>query len=143
MQKDKKVIDFDLFWFVLICFDSIQIFKEIASLSFQVSWGQQFLTEVKKIQVLGIFWLGLSNFGWFAWFPFDKRQPNGKQLNIAQNLYTKNCHWIKWINTNYRYTIFRYLRLYQNVLRFQDPENAKICHKWTKKSCWKFVYKCG
>ena len=55
----------------LICFESIQIFREIASFSFQVSWGHQFLTEVKKFFDLGIFRLGLSNFWIGTWFPFD------------------------------------------------------------------------
>ena len=41
---DSKISCFTV---VLICFDSIQIFGEIASLSFQISWGHHFLTEVK------------------------------------------------------------------------------------------------
>ena len=36
-----------------------------------MSWGHQFLTEVKKFLDFGIFWLGLSNFWIGAWFPFD------------------------------------------------------------------------
>ena len=51
-----------------------QIFEEIASLSFQVSWTHQFLTKVKTNLDSEIFPLGLSNFGWGAWFPFDKGQ---------------------------------------------------------------------
>ena len=39
----------------LICFDSSQIFEEITSLSFQVSWMHQLLTEVKKKWILGFF----------------------------------------------------------------------------------------
>ena len=58
----ENFIDFYLFLFVFICFELIQIFWEIASLSFQVSWGDQFLTEVKKILNYGIFRSGLSNF---------------------------------------------------------------------------------
>ena len=49
--------------FVLICFDSIQILEEIASLSLQVSWPHQFLTDFKKIQDFVFFPLSLSNFG--------------------------------------------------------------------------------
>ena len=56
---------------IFICFDSSQIFLDIASLNFQVSWGHQFLTEVKQILDFGIFWLGLSNFWVGASFPFD------------------------------------------------------------------------
>ena len=33
---------------IFICFDSIQIFREINSMSFQVSLGHQFLTKVKQ-----------------------------------------------------------------------------------------------
>ena len=69
----KNAIDFH---FVMVCFDLIQIFREIASLSFQVSWGDQFLTEVKKILDSGIFRLGLSNFQIGVWFPFDAFQFN-------------------------------------------------------------------
>ena len=47
---------------IFICLDSIQILREIASLSFQVSWGDQFLTEVKKVLGSVIFRSGLSNF---------------------------------------------------------------------------------
>ena len=39
-----------------------------------MSWGDQFLTEVKKILDLGKFPLGLSNFWVGALFPFDKGQ---------------------------------------------------------------------
>ena len=66
--------------FIFICFDSSQILEEIASLSFQVSWTHQFLTEVKKILYFRIFLLGLSNFGWSAWFPFDKGQSKADIL---------------------------------------------------------------
>ena len=51
-----------------------QIFEEMASLSFQVSWPYQFLTDFKKILDFAFFPLGLSNFGWGAWFPFDEGQ---------------------------------------------------------------------
>ena len=67
----KKIKKHHWFSFVLICFDLIQIFRDIASLSFQVSWGHQFLIEVKKFLGFGIFQLGLSNFWIGAWFPFD------------------------------------------------------------------------
>ena len=56
---------------------SIQIFEE---LSFQVSWTHQFWTDFKKILDFVFFPLGLSNFGWFAWFPFDKGQSNGQSI---------------------------------------------------------------
>ena len=59
---------------ILICFDSIQIFEEIALLIFQVSWPHQFLTNTKKKLDFVFFPLGLSNFGWAACFPFDKGQ---------------------------------------------------------------------
>ena len=36
-----------------------------------MSWGHQFLIEVKKFLGFGIFQLGLSNFWRGAWFPFD------------------------------------------------------------------------
>ena len=54
-----------------LCFDLVQIFGEIASFSFQVRRGHQFLTEVKTILDFGIFQIGLSNFWIGAWFPFD------------------------------------------------------------------------
>ena len=40
---------------IFICFDSIKIFGGIASLGFQVSWGHQFLTKVKKNYIVGFF----------------------------------------------------------------------------------------
>ena len=49
----KSNFHFDVSSFDL--FDLIQIFREIASLNFQVSWGHQFLTEVKQILDFGIF----------------------------------------------------------------------------------------
>ena len=52
MLKNKNVIDFHSFWFF---FNSSQIFKEITSLSFQVSWTHQFLTEVKNFWILRFF----------------------------------------------------------------------------------------
>ena len=58
-------------FFPFICFDSIKIFGEMASLSFQVSWGHQFLTEVKNFLDFGIFRLDLSDFWIGPWFPFD------------------------------------------------------------------------
>ena len=73
-KTTKNVIDFHLLWFILICFVSSQIFEEITSLSFQVSWTHQFLTEVKKILDFVFLPLGLSNFRWGAWFPFNKGQ---------------------------------------------------------------------
>ena len=68
----------------MICFDSGQIFKEFASLSFQVSWWHQFLTEVKKFLDSAIFRLGLSNFQIGAWFPFDAFQFN-KRFTVYQD----------------------------------------------------------
>ena len=41
-----------------------------------MSWGHQFLTEVKKNLDFGIFQLGLSNFWIGAWFPFDVLRLN-------------------------------------------------------------------
>ena len=58
----------------MICFDLIQIFEEFASLSLQVSWTHQFWTNFKNFLDFVFFPLGLSNFGWAAWFPFDKGQ---------------------------------------------------------------------
>ena len=66
------------------CFDSIQIFKEIASLSFQVSWTHQFLTDFKKILDFVFFPLGL--FGLGAWFPFDKGQSIVGFRKFVQNI---------------------------------------------------------
>ena len=40
---------------IFICFDSIQIFREINSMSFQVSLGHHFLTEVKQFLHFCIF----------------------------------------------------------------------------------------
>ena len=39
-----------------------------------MSWGDQFLTEIKKILDSGIFRLGISNFQLGVWFPFDAFQ---------------------------------------------------------------------
>ena len=64
----------------------IQIFGEIASLIFQVSWGHQFLTEVKKSLDLGIFRLGLSNFWLGACFPFDI-QASLQYLKLRQSFW--------------------------------------------------------
>ena len=54
----------------------IQIFEEIALLSFQVSCPHQFLTDLKKILDFVFFPSGLSIFGVAAWFTFDKGQSN-------------------------------------------------------------------
>ena len=73
--------------FVLICFDLIQIFEEIASLSFQVCWMHQFLTEVKNYLDFGILRLGLSTFGVAACFRFDKGQSTLNKLDFKVQLY--------------------------------------------------------
>ena len=67
---------------IFICFDSIQIFQEIASLSFQVSWRHQFLTDLKKDLDFVFFPLGLSSFWVGAWFPFDEGQFIGDVLFV-------------------------------------------------------------
>ena len=77
----------NLFSFALICFDSSQIFEEIASLSFQVSWTHQFLTEVKKNLDFGIFRLGLSNFWIGTWFPFNVFQLNVAEIYTIQEIF--------------------------------------------------------
>ena len=53
-----------------------------------MSWGHQFLTEVKKNLDSGIFQLGLSNFWIGAWFPFDAFQfifHRSKQTTMILN----------------------------------------------------------
>ena len=92
MLKDQKL---HWFSFVFICFDSIQIFEEFASLSFKVSWAHQFWTDFKKKLDFVFFPLGLSNFVWAAWFPFDKGQ------SIIQLSHKKiNCIKMQWVDNN-------------------------------------------
>ena len=54
----------------------------LAKGSFQVSWRHQFLTDFKKNLNFVFFPLGLSNFGWGAWFPFNEGQSNSDILSI-------------------------------------------------------------
>ena len=68
--------------FLLFLFDLIQIFKEIASLSFQVSCPHQPLTNFKTKLNFEFFLLSLSIFGVAAWFPFDKGQSS---VELASN----------------------------------------------------------
>ena len=62
----------------MICFDSIQIFGEIASLSFSSQLGAPIFDRGKLLD-FGIFGLGLSNFLVGTWFPFDIFQANQKR----------------------------------------------------------------
>ena len=62
-----------MFWFVLIRFKSS---KNSLHRAFKWERGHKFWTDFEKILDFVFFPLGLSNFGWFAWFPFDKGQSN-------------------------------------------------------------------
>ena len=55
-----------------------------------MSWTHQFLTDLKKKLDFVFFPLGLSYFGWGAWFPFDKGQSNH--------------HIFSWQSTSYSVT---------------------------------------
>ena len=76
---------------IFISFDSIQIFRGINSLSFQVSWGLQFLTEVKHFLDFGIFRLGLSNFWIGSLFPFDVFQLTQQSALPGYDIYGYNA----------------------------------------------------
>ena len=73
LKIKKNVIDFQLIWFVLIRFKSS---KNSLHRAFKWERGHRFWTDFKKILDFGFFLLGLSNFGWGAWFPFDEGQSN-------------------------------------------------------------------
>ena len=81
---------------IFICYDLIQIFGQIASFNFQVSWGHQLLTEIKRILDFGIFLLGLSDFWIGAWFSFDVFQFN-------QQLPSFTCIYLQFRTVTYSY----------------------------------------
>ena len=123
--------------FDLFCFDSIQIFREIASLSFQVSWGDQFLTEVKKFLDSGIFRSGLSNFQLGVWFPFDAFQfiqESWILYQISCVIFFENVDFISFFRnsqlellTTYM-TDFRHCQT-QNILNFfNDSLSLMLAH---------------
>ena len=74
-------IDFHLFYFF---FHLIQIFEEIASLSFQVSWTHQFLTEVKNF----------LNFKFFHWV-FQILGEALCFLSIKDSLMRNVCYFLE------------------------------------------------
>ena len=121
----KNVIDFHLFWFVLIRFKSS---KNSLHRAFKWERGHKFRTDFKKILDFVFFPLGLSNFWVGAWFPFNEGQF---KLIVYEVL------WLNFDNVRVyhaHYVPYYLLRKSRNTgsIPFELEPGSKILLSWIR-----------